>query len=66
MDNATTMDGLDSKLFPKGFFNVGGKRFDWVFKHKPVFVKFTRDEMKNCTGIFATWKRYCENKKEDK
>ena len=65
MDNAT-MDGLDSKLFPKGFFNVGGKRFDWVFKHKPIFVKFTRDEMKKCTGIFDIWKRYCENKKEDK
>ena len=60
------INGLDSKLFPTGFFNVGGKRFDWVFQHMPIFVEFTRTEMKKCTGFFATWKKYCENKKTDK
>ena len=60
------MDELDIKIFPIGFFDIGGKRFDWVLENKPVFVDFTRTEMKKCTGFWAIWKKYCENKKTDK
>ena len=61
-----TTEDLDSNIFPTGFFNVGGKRFDWVFQNKPRYVEFTQNKMKNCTGFFATWKRYCENKRSTK
>ena len=55
----------DSKVFPDNFFDIGGKRFDWVLIHKPIFVKFTIHEMKRCSGFFLTWQNYCRSKNKD-
>ena len=63
MDETLRTD--DSKVFPENFFDIGGKRFDWVFEHKPVFVKFTTDEMKRCSGFILIWQNYCRSKIKD-
>ena len=53
---------LDSELFPIGFFDIAGKTFDWVFNNKKEFVLFTKDEMMNTTGFFATWHQYVNDR----
>ena len=56
---------LDSEQFPKGFFDIEGKTFDWVFTNKNEFVLFTKNEMMNTTGFFATWQQYVHDRFEN-
>ena len=63
MDETLRTD--DSKVFPENFFDIGGKRFDWVFHNKPIFVKFTTDEMLRCSGLILIWQNYCISKNKD-
>ena len=55
------MDG-DKKLFPKHFFNVSERSFEWVYENKPDYVDFTLNEMKNTSGFFKEWQSYCKRK----
>ena len=47
-------------IWPKGFCDIGGKTFHWVYKNKPEFVHHTLNEMRNATGLFKEWQLYCE------
>ena len=55
------MDG-DQQIFPKNFFNVSERTFEWVFDNKPDYVDFTVKEMKNASGFFKVWQSYCLRK----
>ena len=55
------MDG-DKNKFPKHFFNVSERSFEWVYENKPDYVDFTINEMKNCSGFFKKWQSYCNRK----
>ena len=52
----------DAALFPKGFYDIGEKTFEWVFKNREEFVSFTIQEMLKPTGLYLEWKEYCVNK----
>ena len=52
----------NEKQFPKNFFDIGEKTFEYVFQHKPDYVQFTINEMKKCTGLFLEWQNYCKEK----
>ena len=44
----------DAALFPKGFYDIGGQTFEWVFKNREDFVSFTIHEMLKPTHIIVT------------
>ena len=56
------MDKYDAQTFPENFPDVSEKTFIWTFENRPDFVDFTVKEMKKCTGLFKTWKLYCQRK----
>ena len=56
------MTSSSETQFPKNFFDIGEKSFEYVFQHKPDYVQFTIDEMKKCTGLFLEWQNYCKCK----
>ena len=58
-----TSSPLENKqIFPKNFFDIGEKTFEYVFQHKPDYVQFTINDMKKCTGLFLEWQNYCKEK----
>jgi hypothetical protein len=60
-------DEADHSTFPESFPEIGGREFQWVWKHKKEFCDFTLTEMMECTDFFLVWKNYCLRKqvKED-
>ena len=46
--------------FPKDFFDIGEKSFEWVYENKAEFVEHTLKDMRNATGIFQEWQQYCK------
>jgi len=61
MDEVAT----DETKWP-GFMNITGKTFQYVYTHKPVFVKFTLNDMQQPKGFFKVWYEYCLNKSKRK
>ena len=47
----------DDTLFPKGFFDIGGKTFEWVFDNRKEFVEYIR-EITNATGLWKSFQDY--------
>ena len=52
----------DCCKFPPFFFDIGGKTFEWVFKHKKEWVSFTIDDMEKTSGLFKVWQDYVKRK----
>ena len=46
--------------FPKGYFNIGGRDFEWVYRNRKEYVDFTVNEMQKPTGLFRKWQEYCK------
>ena len=51
----------DETLFPDGFFDIGGKTFNWVYVHKKEFVEFII-LVTNPYGLFYSFQKYCTDR----
>ena len=47
----------DLTLFPVGFFDIGGRTFDWVFANKKEFREYVL-EIKKTTGLWKAFQDY--------
>ena len=48
--------------FPDNFGDLAGKTFEQAFSDHPVFVDFTLNDMKNTTGLWLSWQRFCKER----
>jgi hypothetical protein len=47
----------DNTVFPKGFFDIGDKTFDWVYTNKKEFREYIL-EIKKATGLWKSFQDY--------
>ena len=60
------MESEAETQWPKGFCDIGGRTFEWVYVNKKEFVEFTIEKMSKTTGLFAKWKKYVVGKVKEK
>ena len=55
---------LSEKVWPNDFMDksLQGKSFAWTWINKKEWVDFTLTDMKEPSGIFEVWQKYCLSK----
>ena len=51
----------DDTLFPIGFFDIGGKTFEWVYGNKTEFREYIL-EIRDATGLWKAFQDYVMHK----
>ena len=53
----------DNTMFPIGFFDIGGKTFEWVFENKTEFREHIL-QIREATGLWKAFQDYVIHKME--